>query len=533
MMHRAQITPASLALAVLFGLAACGGGGGDSSTPNPPPTPPATQYTPSGKAAAGDAFVHLFEWRWDDIARECEVFLGPKGYAAVQISPPNEHAVITNRPWYERYQPVSYKLDQSRSGTLAQFTDMVNRCKAVGVGIYVDAVINHMAADTGINGQGSSGSAYQRYSYPAVPWARDDFHTACTVNNYQNAGNVQNCELVGLPDLKTEAETVRQKIADYLIALHRAGVAGFRVDAAKHIAPADLDAILGKVNAAARSESRPAPYVFLEVINNSGEAVKAEDYFGAGFSTGGVADVTEFQYGYRVSDAFLGRNNVSVASLQNIAASLMPANKAVVFVDNHDNQRGNNAYYADGAFHELAVVFTLTQATGYPSIMSSYGFDRASQAGRDRGPPADSNGRTESVFDAAGASRCSATSGGAQVGAWVCEHRRRAVSNAVAFRKFTAGSAQVQWQNLNANAIAYAREGKGFVAFNRDTAAVSAAAVRTTLPAGRYCDVANGDFDAARKTCSGNTVLVSADGGASVDVPPRGAVMLHGGAKVE
>jgi len=29
--------------------------------------------------------VHLFEWKWDDIAKECENFLGPKGYAGVQV----------------------------------------------------------------------------------------------------------------------------------------------------------------------------------------------------------------------------------------------------------------------------------------------------------------------------------------------------------------------------------------------------------------------------------------------------------------
>jgi hypothetical protein len=35
-------------------------------------------------------FVHLFEWPWADIAQEC-AYLGEKGYAAVQVSPPNEH----------------------------------------------------------------------------------------------------------------------------------------------------------------------------------------------------------------------------------------------------------------------------------------------------------------------------------------------------------------------------------------------------------------------------------------------------------
>lgn len=32
------------------------------------------------------AMVHLFEWKWEDIANECEQFLGPKGFGGVQVS---------------------------------------------------------------------------------------------------------------------------------------------------------------------------------------------------------------------------------------------------------------------------------------------------------------------------------------------------------------------------------------------------------------------------------------------------------------
>lgn len=75
-------------------------------------------------------------------------FLGPKGYGGVQVSPPNEHAMIVDdavtRPWWERYQPVSYNLE-SRSGTEDQFRDMIQRCNSADVRIYVDVVINHMA----------------------------------------------------------------------------------------------------------------------------------------------------------------------------------------------------------------------------------------------------------------------------------------------------------------------------------------------------------------------------------------------------
>ena len=56
--------------------------------------------------------------------------------------------------------------------------DMVNRCNAVGVRIFVDAVINHMAgADR--QGVGTAGSSFNtmgktRY-FPAVPYSEDDF----------------------------------------------------------------------------------------------------------------------------------------------------------------------------------------------------------------------------------------------------------------------------------------------------------------------------------------------------------------------
>ena len=47
----------------------------------------------------------------------------------LQISPPSENAVVTNpnRPWWERYQPVSYKLI-TRSGNEQEFKDMVETC---------------------------------------------------------------------------------------------------------------------------------------------------------------------------------------------------------------------------------------------------------------------------------------------------------------------------------------------------------------------------------------------------------------------
>jgi alpha-amylase len=537
--HIGNKRAALLTAAALISLAACGGGGGGGgSTPVPSPVgqPPLPgNYVPSGKAAAGDAFVHLFEWRWADIATECEQFLGPKGFKGVQISPPSEHALVASTssgvayPWWQRYQTVGYALTNSRSGAQAQFADMVTRCKAVGVEIYADAVINHMTAGSGT---GSAGTAYTKYNYPSVPFGQTDFHTACGINSYQNAFEVQNCELVGLADLKTEDDGVRTKIANYLIALNRLGVAGFRIDAAKHMHPRDIDSILAKVNAAAVAEGRARPYAFLEVINNSGEAVTAQDYFGVGNASGGASDVTEFQYSYRISDAFLGRNGVTPALLQTLPSSFLPNDKAVVFSDNHDNQRGGNIYFADGQNYELANIFLLAYPYGYPALMSSYGFDRSSGAGRDQGPPSGSGGMTQSTFNGNGVSLCTAQLGGAQSGAWVCEHRRRAIAGMVGFRKATAGAALSNWQTFSANQIGFARSGKGYVAINRSSTALSQT-VQTTLPAGNYCNVVADEFMSSITTaCTGTPVTVAADGTAMLNVPANSAVALHVGAKL-
>ncbi|KZN47026.1 hypothetical protein JL49_22810 [Pseudoalteromonas luteoviolacea] len=86
---------------------------------------------------ASTTFVHLFEWSWPDVAKECDTFLG------LRSKYPHQMNITCNQSW-TRYQPVSYQL-KSRGGDCNAFVDMVSRCKAAGVDIYVDAVTNHTA----------------------------------------------------------------------------------------------------------------------------------------------------------------------------------------------------------------------------------------------------------------------------------------------------------------------------------------------------------------------------------------------------
>jgi alpha-amylase len=499
MMNRFAASAFALALASLVACQSADDGN-DLDPDSPSPT---GAIAPQLAPAPRTVFVHLFEWKWSDIARECETYLGPKGFAAVQISPAAEHVRAPGNPWWQRYQVASYRVE-SRSGTRAELANMVQRCKAVGVDIYADVIINHMASG---NGTGFAGSAYQHYVYPGIYQDQDFHHCAGDgdIHDYQNRFEVQNCELVDLADLNTGSDFVRGKIAGYMQDLVNLGVAGFRIDAAKHVPAADIANIISRVSG--------APYVFQEVIDLGGEPITAAEYFGSG-------DVTEFKYSSEIGRVFkIG--NLAWLSNFGTAWGFMASPNAVVFTDNHDNQRGhggggNVVTHKDGQLYNLANAFMLAWPYGYPSLMSSYAFTNA-----DQGPPSDASGNTRGPW-ATGTLNCG--------GEWVCEHRRRAIGNMVTFHNVTQAAFSVSnWWSNGTNQIAFSRGNLGFVAINKEGGALTRT-FTTGLPAGTYCDVIHGD--AANGTCSGPTITVNAAGQATFTVAAMDAVALHVNATV-
>lgn len=452
-----------------------------------------TVVVPTGQRSV---YVHLFEWSWNDIAEECEQFLGPKGYAAVQVSPPQEHAL--GDQWWTRYQPVSFNIKQSRSGTRAEFIDMVERCAAVDVDIYVDAVINHMAARA--SGTGSAGTPYNpnTLDYPNLSSA--DFHDNCGISpsDYGNdAHRVRTCRLVGLPDLRTGSEYVRDLLADYMNDLIAIGVKGFRIDAAKHMAVADIAAIINRLD--------EEVYIFQEVIDLGSEAVSASEYVG-------ISDVTEFLYSARIGEVF---KHGQLASLKNFgeAWSFMAGQHAVVFTDNHDNQRGHGAgganvlTYKDSSLYDLANVFMLAWPYGYPQVMSSYAFTDT-----EAGPPSSPvHGGSLNCFGSD----------------WKCEHRWRPIANMVQFRNHTLSQPVTNWWG-EGNQIAFGRGDRGFVIINRSGSQLTRT-FQTSMEPGEYCNVIAADFEAG--SCS-TTVTVGGSGQISVDLGGMSAIAIHVGAKL-
>ncbi|KAJ1424150.1 alpha-amylase [Ochromonadaceae sp. CCMP2298] len=440
------------------------------------------------------ASVQLFEWSWKDVADECETYLSAKGFKAVQISPPQEH--IQGSPWWTRYQPVSYNLT-SRSGNEEEFIGMVKRCSNSGISIIADAVINHMADGSGV---GTAGSPYGSRTFTL--YSPSDFHHLagdeahnCQVDDYSDKNNVQNCDLVSLPDLDTASPYVQNTIAAYINRLASLGVRGIRIDAAKHQDDAQMSAI---------TKQLPADfYVGQEVISGAGEAVTPNMYYATG-------QVSEFNYA-----AFLDPNIITehkMAYLQTFgeAWGLMPEQYAVSFLDNHDTQRNGAALltYKDGDLYTFANMFMLSWPYGNARVMSSYYFSNT-----DQGPPS---------VGVEGGLKCMDGQN------WVCEHRWTPIGNMVAWRNAAGTAAVENWTTGNDNQIAFSR-GAAFIAFNRDpNNAWVSSGLQTGLKAGTYCNVLNAhDADADTPKCA-STVTVDGSGVMqSVTVEKLSAVGIH------
>merc|ERR1711871_177184 len=83
--------------------------------------------------------------------------------------------------------------------------------------------------------------------FPAAHYGPLNFHCERALNSWTDPLDLNAGWLTGLTDLNTEQEWVRERIADYLTDLLGIGFSGFRIDAAKHIRPEDLVAILAHV----------------------------------------------------------------------------------------------------------------------------------------------------------------------------------------------------------------------------------------------------------------------------------------------
>ncbi|CAK9064462.1 unnamed protein product [Durusdinium trenchii] len=511
--------------------------------------------------------AHLFEWPWPDIATECETYLGKAGFNVVQISPPTEHVIGDS--WSTRYQPVSFKLD-SRGGSEEDFVDMVWRCKQAGVSIMVDAILNHMASPTAqipredrdagktCGGQEESATISKT---PCEGWSftpygnREFLHGTADLDRFERVdfhhyeGNMESncgvppwtnnrflCDLYGLVDLDTESVVVQGLLQNFLKLLFERGITMLRLDAAMHVYPESFLAIM---------ESFPFDYVVQEFFPGP---LKFEKDTLAKASQ--VGTFTNFDFGTQVaqvlfdtlndgvwknaSDRFgdlLHIGNPTPDCAYQICESVYPPDLALVFIDNHDQQRqlwkpakggppsspvcrwnGKDIgdcrpMYKHGLEYNLAQLFMLAWPYGDAvRIMSSYAFEDF-----DQGPPGVRNGsardRPSSPLKGC---RSTPTSSPVTkrydkdvVNLWVCEHRWQGVSGLVRLRRLLRPDREaihrVQTWSDQLGHAAFSIDHVAFVALNRgfnwetkqgSNETFSLVGMQSFLPGGHYCDLA-------------------------------------------
>ncbi|MGN6606641.1 MAG: alpha-amylase [Jatrophihabitans sp.] len=478
--------------------------------------------TPSARSAhhvIRDVQANLWEWNWPSIAKECTTVLGPAGYSGVQVAPPadslsrdytSSDAPILH-PWWEVYQPVDYRLT-SRFGTATQFRDMVATCRRAGVKVYVDAVINHM---TGQGHTSYTGVEYTHFDYPGL-YTSANFHHKGTgpndcpsasggVDDFNDYHQLTKCELLGLADLRTDSAPTRAKIVAYLNRLLAIGVSGFRVDAAKHIGVADLITIRNSLH---DTIDGTRPQWALEVFPGSpGE--------GSQLSFTRAGTVLGFDASYQLKNAFKsytadGTGNIAGLRVWGEQAGLVPSSKSLVFVENHDTERGSDTLsYKDGATNIIANEFLLAYGYGTPQVYSAFAFTNSYDS-----PPATAAGYVTNTTCGKG---------------WVCVDRNRGVLGLVRFHN-AVGHAPVRhvFSRID-NVLGFSRGDQGyFLVDNAKTART--VTVQTGLRPGRYCDVVHGGK--RHGTCLGAMVRVRADGTATMTVAGKDAIAIDWASKL-
>lgn len=303
------------------------------------------------------------------------------------------------------YAPVTYGILDTKLGTVADLRQLVNEAHARGMYVIVDCVANHFANwfedHQGFNGQGYGPLQYRRPGQREYGWmfgdplGPNDFHNHGWVNDWNDGYQLEHGELVGLDDLRTETDWVRNYVIEKWSNVIRAfDVDGFRVDAIKHIRPWDMALLCEAWRQTAASVGKHNFYMFGEAYSGSHDAV--------GYYTGNKANMGKklmngmmdyamyldgvpwklFQDPWALKRWVEGMNNGAYDMGQGDGTQRWDfANMNLHFADNHDQPRFLSTV---GDWDQMAAVTALvTMIEGVGSLY--YGSEQAFNTGGKNG----------------------------------------------------------------------------------------------------------------------------------------------------
>ena len=333
-------------------------------------------------AASAEAILHAFNWRYDEVtARAAEI--RELGYAGVLVSSP----LKTEGPqWWARYQPQDYRVIDSPLGDTEAFERMSAALELRGLRLYADLVLNHMANEASQRSDLDYPSARVRAAYAADParWQRqrlfgdlsqplftaEDFHPAFCIANYNSVTEVQTGRLcggsgdTGLPDLKGSAKVIDVQ-RQYVAALIALGVDGFRLDAAKHMTLAHVNAVL---DPALLGDRR----VFGEIITGGGQGNTEYAIFLVPWLQQTPLSAYDFPLFHRVRQAFGFGGDLSILVNAQADGQSIDPRRAWTFAVNHDIPLNGifRGQIMDATDETLAWAWLFARGEGTPLLYS-------------------------------------------------------------------------------------------------------------------------------------------------------------------
>ncbi len=248
-----------------------------------------------------------------------------------------------------------YKVD-SHWGTMEELKELVDEAHKRDIKIMLDYVVNH-------TGQNS-------------PWVKDEekadwFHERVDIRDWNNQDQVEDGWLLGLPDLNTENQEVRDYFVDNAIWwIEETGIDGMRLDTVKHVPKSYWNEFSTKIR-----EKYPNFFLLGEVWHNDPNYLNS--YYDIGFDS-----LTNYALFDGVRQTFK-RHGTTAPLLNAIAAQegFTRPDLMATFIDNHDNSRFmNNAQDNKEAYLNQGLTYLLT-TPGIPVIY--YGTEIAMRGGGD------------------------------------------------------------------------------------------------------------------------------------------------------
>jgi len=138
---------------------------------------------------------------------------------------------INPSPSYHKYDVRDYKAIDTSYGTMQDFEDLIAACNQRGIRVIIDLVVNHTSYNHSWFQQARSGNAtYQAYYNVSNTKVDNTYYALGSTGKYYEAAFWDQ-----MPDLNYDNPQVKREFESIIDFWIGKGVAGFRLDAVKHV----------------------------------------------------------------------------------------------------------------------------------------------------------------------------------------------------------------------------------------------------------------------------------------------------------